>query len=69
MKRTKRHFKRFYIDDVVDMREYNEILDDPACMITKKELMDEKTITSDNEGNSRTEIRPTYLVHWEEEIL
>lgn len=66
MKRSTKRFRRFYIDDVTDMEDYNDIINDPFCTIILRESMDEKTITSDNEGNSRTEIRPTYLVHWEE---
>lgn len=66
MKRTTKQFRRFYIDQTEDMLEYNEILNDPMCTITEKELMMEKTITSDGEGNTTTTITPTYLVHWEE---
>lgn len=69
MKRTKRKFQRFYIDNEVDMDEYKALIDDPLVNITSREMLDEKTITSDNEGNSRTEIRPTYLVHWEEQVI
>lgn len=69
MKRTQSRFKRFYIDDMADMQEYNELINDPLVNITLRELLDEKTTTHDNDGNSRTEIRPTYLIHWEEQVL
>jgi hypothetical protein len=69
MKRTRNFHKRFYIDNEVDMDEYQELFNDPLIHIIKVEMLDEKTITHDNEGNTRTEIRPTYMVHWEESIL
>lgn len=57
------------MDTDMDMIEYNELINDPLVNITNREIMDEKTITSDSEGNSRTEIRPTFLIHWEEQTL
>ena len=69
MKLKKNRFQRFYIDDPADMQEYNDLLEDPFCTITEKEVIMEKTITTDGEGNSSTQIRPTYVVHWQERIL
>lgn len=69
MKKTVRRFKKFNLYDPEDEREYNELLNDPLVNVTERELIDEKTIHSDGEGGSRTEIRPIYLVHWEEQVL
>lgn len=64
MKRKTRKHDRFYIDDRKDMEEYEEIINDPLCVIISREKLMEKTIRTDNDGNTSTEIRPTYLVHW-----
>ena len=70
MQRTVRKFKRFRVDDVEDLKEYNEILDDPLCHITDRDVQVEETMHFDDEGKlSRKEKRTTFLVHWEEKII
>jgi len=64
MIKIKRRFKRFRVDDPVDVNEYEEILNDSLCSITNREVQIEKNKTFNDEGKleSMSEIT-TYLVH------
>lgn len=67
MRKVKRFFKRFRVDDPDDLKEYNQILNDTMCTITERETQVETIKSFDNEGKlaSMHDIT-TYLIHWEQ---
>lgn len=70
MIKTRRRFKRFRVDDNLDVQEYEDILNDSLCTITSREVQIEKNKIFDDEGKlSQMTETTTYLVHWEEQIL
>ena len=70
MRRTIKKHKRFFLNDVSDMREYDEIINDPNITILSSVIAPEEHVEYNDEGKMTSRIKTnTYLVHWEEEIL
>lgn len=70
MRKVIRKFKRFLVDEPADLEEYNEIINDPFCHITDRDIQLEETSHYNDEGQlARKEKRTTMLVHWEERQL
>lgn len=70
MRRVKKFHKRFWIDDYKDMKEYDDLLNDPNVTILSSVIAPEENTEYNDEGKliSRRKTN-TYLVHWEEEIV
>ena len=70
MQKTRKRFKKFRVDRDKDITEYENILNDPLCMITSNTEAKETVKTFNDEGRMESMEDFTYfLVHWTEKIL
>jgi len=70
MIKVRRRFKKFDTDISTDMKQYNDILNDPLCTIVDKVVEKEKVQEYNDRGNLiRQKDIIYFLIHWEEKIL
>ena len=70
MLRVRRQFKRFRTDDTNEMKDYENLLNNPLCSIIEKTLEKEKEQEYNDRGNLiRQQDVLYYLVHWEERLV
>jgi len=68
--RVRRQFKRFRTDDTNEMKDYENLLNNPLCSIIEKTLEKEKEQEYNDRGNLiRQQDVLYYLVHWEERLV
>ena len=68
--KVQRRFKKFQTDDENQMKEYEEVLNNPLCTIVEKITEKEKDQEYNDRGNLIRQREILYfLVHWEERLI
>lgn len=70
MKRVRKRFKKFDLEDATHVQEYEELLENILVKITEREKVIETEKSYSEEGVLKSSIdHICYLVHWEEQVI